>query len=289
MQMRFPLVVLAVAAVIVISGLSYAATNDCTDGTKYFDCSKTPGYIGFRCAPSGLVRDLTCQCEAVPGYITQGTGDDATCVQAKCDDGTKQGECAAAKPKICVGGSTYTDNATKCGCPTGMKPSSVGIICEYNTCSGGTKDGQCSAKTVGKKCVQSGLVDKASECPCKSGYTKQGEACVLECTANDGSKVLAGQCSSTKPKYCNENGYLVEDASKCGCPESQQADSSGKRCVPAGLGGRSGSDLLGGAAGAGSNATGAGAASGTNALSCCCLPTALIGLVGGFVYFRKKK
>ena len=286
--MRFPLVVLAVAAVIVISGLSYAATNDCTDGTKYFDCSKTPGYIGFRCAPSGLVRDLTCQCEAVPGYITQGTGDDATCVQAKCDDGTKQGECAAAKPKICVGGSTYTDNATKCGCPTGMKPSSVGIICEYNPCSDGTKDGQCSAKTVGKKCVQSGLVDKASECPCKSGYTKQGEACVLECTANDGSKVLAGQCSSTKPKYCNENGYLVEDASKCGCPEGQQADSSGKRCVPAGIGGISGSDLLGGAPPAGGNASGTGSA-GANALSCCCLPTALIGMVGGFVYFRKKK
>lgn len=282
--MRISLVVLAIAAVIVISGLSFAATNDCNDGTKYFKCSVTSGYVGFRCAPGGLVRDLTCECEAVPGYMTQGTGDDATCVQAKCDDGTKVGECTATKPKICVGGSTYTDNATKCGCPTGMKPSSVGIVCEYNPCSDGTKDGICSAKSVGKKCVQSSLVDKASECPCKSGYTKQGEACVLQCS--DGTN--AGQCSTTKPKECNTDGYLLDNAAKCGCPEGQQADSSGKRCVPAGIGGISGSDILGGSPPAGGNTSGTGS-TGANPLSCCCLPTALIGIVGGFAFFRKRE
>lgn len=292
--MRLSLLVLAFAAVIVISGMGFAIdVANCADGTPYNGCStKSPGYWchGLINAPTLENYPTKCPCTNQPGWVQEGEGDNAKCIQAKCDDGTKVGECATTKPKVCVGGSTYTDNATKCGCPAGMKPSSVGIICEYEPCSDGTKDGLCSTKSVGKKCVQSALVDKASECPCKSGYIKQGEACVLECTANDGSKVLSGQCSLTKPKYCNENGYLVDDASKCGCPESQVADSSGKRCVASSLlGGLGGSDVLGAPSGGSANATGAGGSSGLGSLQCCCLPTALIGLAGGFVYFRKKK
>lgn len=285
--MRMHALALAGLFVIIAAGLAYAATDDCPDGTKYFKCSVNPNYVGFRCGASGLVRDLTCQCETVPGYVTQGTGDDATCVQAKCDDGTKTGECTANKPKFCVGGSTYADNSTKCGCPSGMKPSSAGIVCEYDPCPDGTKDGVCSSKSVGKLCTQGQLVDKASQCPCSKDYTKKGEACLLLCS--DGTE--AGKCSATLPKECSETGYLLDNAAKCGCPSDQVADASGKRCVPAGLlGGIGGSDLLGGSAPAPSgNASGAGSAAGAGGLSCCCLPTALIGLAGGFVFFRKRE
>jgi len=289
--MRLSLVALAFAAVVIVfSGAFFAATSDCLDGTKYFKCSTNPNNVGYRCGPNGLVRDLTCPCEAVPGFITQGTGDSATCVQAKCDDGTKTGECSQVQganyKRVCVGGTTYTDNATQCGCPDSTKQdiSPGGLACIYKPCSDGTKDSACSTKTPGKKCVQSSLVDKASDCPCKTGYTKQGEACVLLCS----DQTVSGQCSSTKPKYCSDTGYLLDNAGKCGCPEGQVADGSGVRCVPAGIGGISGSDLLGGTAPA-SNASGTGTSAGLGGLQCCCLPTALIGLAGGFVFFRKKK
>jgi len=43
-----------------------------------------------------------------------------------CYDGTKEGECSAAKPQMCVNGYLL-DNAAKCGCPDGL--SAVGKQC----------------------------------------------------------------------------------------------------------------------------------------------------------------
>ena len=288
--MRISLFVLAfVAAAMAFAGLAYAVdTSPCSDGTAYGHCSTVnPGNFctGSVSSPGLAPYTNFCICENVPGWVTQGTGETATCVQAKCDDGTKMGECTTTKPKFCVGGSTYADNATKCGCPSGQQPSKAGIVCEYLPCSDGTKDTMCSAKAEGKKCVQGSLVDRASDCPCTNGYTKQGEACVLLCT--DGTP--AGQCSTTQPMDCSDNGYLLANANKCGCPSGQIADSSGKRCISSGLGGISGSELLGSPAGSSQNASGAASGTGIGGLSCCCLPTALIGLAGGFVFFRKKK
>lgn len=287
--MRLSLVVLAVAAVVIaFSGMLFAIdTSPCSDGTLYGKCSsKSPGYYCTGSLSNPALGPLlsVCPCTNYPGWVQDGAGDEATCIQAKCDDGTKMGECTANKPKFCVGGSTYADNATKCGCPSGQKASPAGISCEYLPCSDGTKDGICSSKSVGKKCVQSVLVDKASECACKSGYTKIGEACVLQCS--DGTE--SGKCSLTKPKECNENGYLLDNAGKCGCPDGQVADSSGKRCVPGGIGGISGSDLLGGSSSGGNQSAG-GSGAGLGGLQCCCLPTALIGLAGGFAFFRKRE
>ena len=291
--MRISLFVLAfVAAAIGLAGVFYAdivSTSPCSDGTAYGHCSTAnPGNFCTGMAQSPGLTPYTnfCKCEDVPGWVTQGSGDSATCVQAKCDDGTQVGDCTANKPNFCVGGSQYAPNASKCGCPSGQQPSPAGITCQYLPCSDGTKDQVCSTTAEGKKCVQSALVDKASECPCTNGYIKQGEACVMVCS--DGT--VSGQCSATKPKECSDNGYLNDNAGKCGCPSGQVADSSGKRCVSNVLGGISGTDILGSPpAGSSQNASGTASGTGTGGLTCCCLPTALIGLAGGFVFFRKKE
>jgi hypothetical protein len=259
------------------------AVGSCADGTQYGKCSTVNpgGYCtGSINAPTLQVYVAKCKCEAVSGWIQQGDGDDATCVQAKCADGSLTGQCATTKPKVCVGSSTYTDNATKCGCPAGKKIAAGGIFCEFIPCTDGdvsVPEGMCSAKKQ-KKCVNGILVDKASECGCATGQTLQGESCGIVCLL-DGTK--DGACSSIKPKECT-NGYLLDNAVKCGCPDGLNA--VGKQCTNSILGSTNGADLLGGSG----NDTNAAAGS-SNALSCCCLPTALIGIIGGFVFVRKNE
>ena len=259
--------------------------GSCADSTQYGKCSTiNPGSYctGSISAPALQVYVAMCRCEAVSGWIQQGSGDDATCVQAKCADGTTNGQCSAVtKPKVCVGGSTYTDNATKCGCPAGKRVAAGGIFCEFIPCTDGdvsVPEGTCSAKKQ-KKCVNGALVDKASECGCPTGQTMQGETCGVVCS--DGTS--DGSCSSTKPKEC-VNGYLLDNALKCGCPDDKP-NIVGKQCTDSIVGSTGGADLLGAESG---NGTGA-PAGGSSALSCCCLPTALIGIIGGFAFFRKNE
>jgi hypothetical protein len=279
--MRHLAFILAFAALAL--GMAHAITvGSCADGTQYGKCSTTnPGSYctGSISAPSLQLYVAMCKCEAVAGWVQQGEGEGATCVQAKCADGTTNGQCSSVtKPKVCVGGSNYYDNATKCGCPAGKRVAANGISCEFIPCSDGdvsVPEGTCSAKKE-KKCVNGALVDKASECGCPIGETRDGETCGIVCS--DGTK--DGVCSSTKPKEC-VNGYLLDNAAKCGCPGGQVA--AGKKCTDSVLGGLTGADLLGGSAG---NETG-NATGGSSALSCCCLPTALIGIIGGFAFFRK--
>ena len=265
-------------------GMAHAFGSPCADGTQYFECSTvSPGYL---CTLNGLEQSVdnpngkSCPCTVVAGWEQQGSGDSATCVQAKCADGTLTGQCATTKPNVCTGGSTYSSNATKCGCPAGKRMAAGGIFCEFIPCTDGdvsVPEGTCSAKKQ-KKCVNGALVDKASECGCPSGQTVQGETCGVVCSdgTNDGS------CSSTLPKEC-VNGYLLDNAAKCGCPEGLTM--VGKQCTDAVVG-LPGSDILGGNSSAGN---GTGATGSSSALSCCCLPTALIGIVGGFAFFRKKE
>jgi len=263
--------------------MAHAVTvGSCADGTQYAKCSTAnPGSycIGSISAPTLQLYVSKCPCEAVSGWVQQGAGDDATCVQAKCSDGTLNGQCSAVtKPKVCVGGTTYADNATKCGCPAGKRVAAGGVFCEFIPCTDGdvsVPEGMCSAKKQ-KKCVSGVLVDKASECGCPTGQTLQNESCGVVCS--DGTH--DGACSATKPKECT-NGYLLDNAVKCGCPEGLNA--AGKQCTNSILGSTNGADLLGSAG----NDSNSGAAGSSNALSCCCLPTALIGVIGGFAFFRK--
>ncbi|MCX6771372.1 MAG: hypothetical protein NTX79_04930 [Candidatus Micrarchaeota archaeon] len=112
----------------------------------------------------------------------------ATCTvsgsQQTCSDGTPSGNCAITKPKVCVGGSTYYDNATKCGCPAGKRVAAGGVYCEFIPCTDGdvsVPEGMCSAKKQ-KKCVSGVLVNKASECGCPSSMTTVGESCISAST-----------------------------------------------------------------------------------------------------------
>ena len=267
-------------------GMAHAITvGNCADGTQYGKCSSVnPGSwcTGIMDSPTLGALLTKCPCSNYPGWVQEGTGDDATCVQSKCADGTMNGQCSAVtKPKVCVGGATYSDNATKCGCPAGKKVAAGGIFCEFVPCNDSgvsVPEGMCSAKKQ-RKCVGGALVDKASECGCPVGQTLQGETCGVVCL--DGTK--DGSCSSTKPKECT-NGYLLDNAVKCGCPDDKP-NQVGSQCTNSVLATVPGADLLGGAA---SNSTGTGAAS-SNALSCCRLPTALIGIIGGFAFFRKNE
>lgn len=275
--MRFVAIALF-GIILLFSGVSFAGTSPCMDGTAYFACSRVAGYVGMRCGPNGLARDISCQCESVPGHITVGSGDSSVCELAKCGN-INVGACDTSnKPKYCVNGQLI-DNATKCSCPAGKRIAANGLSCEFIPCNdSGTavQEGQCSAKKQ-KKCVSGALVDKASECGCPAGKTKVGEACFILC--EDNSK--DGECSSTKPKEC-VNGYLLDNAAKCGCPEGKTA--VGKQCADSILGGIGGADLLGGLGG---NQTGT-AGAGASPLSCCCLPTAMIALAFGFAFVRKK-
>jgi len=286
--MRFSVLILA-AVMIFSAGLGFAIdAANCLDGTPYNGCStKTPGYWchGSLTSPTLDVLLTVCPCTKTPGWAQQGEGDNAICVQAKCSDGTSNGQCSITKPKMCVNGA-LADNATACGCPSGKKASANGLTCEFIPCTDGTvsvPEGLCSPKTSGKKCVNGQLVDKASDCPCKSGTTKQGEACVVLC--EDSTK--SGECSTAKPKECVMSetgiGVLIDNAAKCGCPSGQVAD--GKRCTTtiSVLGG--GADLLGGTSG---NSSQSGSSS-ASPLACCCLPAALIMLVAGFATFGKNE
>jgi|GEM_PF-1072306 len=284
---------LIVVALVLASGIAFAYGEPCADGTKYGQCStKSPGLYCTGTPPILQPYVALCPCEKVNGYLQQGTGDSATCVQALCGDGTKNGECAKTKPNVCVGGEMYAPNATKCGCPSGKRVSSGGVFCEFIPCdyNGETvNEGACSVKK-GKSCFGGVMVDNAS-CGCPIGTTKVGDKCSMLCS--DGT--IDGSCSATKPKKCVA-GDLVYDADLCGCPEGQTK--IGKQCAANALDMLgSGTDLLTGANGNGNqnangNATpagGLGAGAGTTPLSCCCLPTALIGIIGGFVAFGKGK
>jgi len=275
--MRFLL--LTVAAMLFLGGTVFAGTSPCENGaTAYFACSqKSPGY---ECGPDGLRLNVARCCTQVPGHVISGTGDDATCVAAKCGN-LNNGDCDTNnKPKVCLNGA-LVDNATKCGCPTGTRISANGHSCDPIPCNDSgvmVNNGMCSGKTPGKKCVGGTLVDKASECPCSGGKTKVGERCVLLC--EDGTE--DGACSATKPKKCT-NGYLLDAADSCGCPDGKNA--VGKQCADSVLGSLGSANVLGGGA---PTANDTGTATGASSLSCCCLPTALIALAAGFVFVRKR-
>ncbi|MFA6489226.1 MAG: hypothetical protein WCT52_00930 [Candidatus Micrarchaeia archaeon] len=278
---------LAIVVLIALSGAVFAEidTSPCSDGTPYGKCSTAnPGNwcTGSPGAHALMQYVALCSCTAVPGWIQDGTGDTATCVQATCDDGTKNGNCAKTKPKVCIGGSAYADNATKCGCPAGKRKAANGIFCESIPCNYSgeiVNEGLCSAKKA-KMCQNGAMVDAATACGCPAGQTKVGEKCSLVCT--DGT--LNNACSTTKPRKCVD-GDLVDDAQSCGCPSGQSA--VGKNCAESVLGALGGVDLLGSGNTNANNSSGGSATS--NPLSCCCLPTALIGIIGGFAFFRKEE
>ncbi len=276
---------------LLLAGITHAFGEPCADKTTYGHCSTANPGNYCTGTPSALQFYVAlCKCEAVPGWVQQGSGDSASCVQAKCPDGSSNGQCSITKPKMCVNGA-LADNSTKCGCPSGKTQSANGVTCDFIPCTDSgvsVPEGQCSPQTRGKICSGGQLVDKASSCPCKSPAVPQGEVCVLFCTGDDGAKTKSGDCAASKPQECTVSqtgvGVLVDNAAKCGCPDGKAAD--GIRCVAKATGVTGGSaDLLG----ANSSSNQSGSQAGAGALSCPCCPAAVIGLLMiGFVAYRKQ-
>lgn len=281
-------IVLAVLAMAALPDTVYAiTTGSCSDGTPYNGCSSvSPGYWchGSINSPTLDVLLTVCPCSKTAGWMEQS----GACVKANCNDGTQAGQCSITKPKQCVNG-VLMDNATACHCPSGYQIDANKITCSAIPCNvSGTPvvSGQCYK---GQLCQSGQMVDKASQCPCISPAVAQGEKCVVFCTDSGANKIAVGSCSAVDYKQCilsgTGTGVLLANATACGCPSGQTAN--GAYCtasVAGALGGAA--DILGGAQ-AGNNSSGASVTGSANALSCCCLPTAMIGIVGGFVAFRK--
>ena len=290
---------LAFGILAIISGMAFAiSTGTCADGTAYGGCSSaSPGYWchGSLSSPSLDILLTQCPCSKTAGWAQQGSGDDATCIQSKCPDGSSNGQCSITKPKTCSNGA-LVDNSTKCGCPSGKAQSANGVTCDFIPCTDNSvsvPEGQCSPQTRGKMCTGGQLVDKASSCPCKSPAVPQGEVCVVYCTGDDGSKTKSGDCAASKPQECVLSqtgvGVLVDNAAKCGCPEGKVAD--GIRCVAKVTGATGASaDLLGAASPSSNSSSQPGSSTSASALSCPCCPAAVIGLLMiGFVAYRKNE
>ena len=159
----------------------------------------------------------------------------------KCSDGTWYSTCSTTKPKYCNSNGNLVDNCSTCGCPTGQECKtisgafgSVAYVCQQvSTCSDGTLYSTCST-TKPKYCDSNGnLVDNCNTCGCPTGQQCTTSSspfgtsynCQQIPTCSDGT--LYSTCSTTKPKYCDSNGNLVDNCNTCGCPTGQTCSSGG--------------------------------------------------------------
>ena len=212
-----------------------------------------------------------------------GQGVEDTCVLAQCGN-ISSGNCDPSNQPKDLSMGVLIDNATKCGCPQGMTMQADKLTCAYPPCNdGGTTvaNGVCSARSIGMECVNGQLAWNASFCPCHNGLTQVGQTCVQTCW--DGT--LAGNCSSTLPEEC-VNGYLIDNATDCGCPQGEVAVGTecGNASATSGI-----NDITPPAVPLGSNQTAASNILGGTGSNCCCFPTMLAGIAGGYVFFRKKE
>jgi hypothetical protein len=198
--------------------LLFSNLNVCADGTPIGECSVTRRPL--RCKNGVMVPDASCGCDA--GF----TFKDGTCVPDNgcgyfCPDGTLIGSCSASKPLECNSDLTLTTNAQKCGCPPGFF--AQGNVCKpertTTDCPGGVPRLACSPSQP-FYCNRDGKVETRGDlCGCPEGFTLDGTNCkadtgggATECADN----TAKGQCSTTRPFYCNDALELVSRES-CGC------------------------------------------------------------------------
>jgi len=151
-----------------------------------------------------------------------------------CSDGTAYGVCSSTKPQYCDGG-VLINKCTSCGCASGQSCNQTSNTCYVpvtpQTCSDGTTYGQCSA-TEPKYCSNGVLTDSCLTCGCPTSQScnQTTNACYVPVnpqTCSDGT--IYGQCSVTKPKYCN-NGVLTDSCSACGCLSGQSCNQTSNAC-----------------------------------------------------------
>jgi hypothetical protein len=203
-------------------------TIPCADGTAPNTCSSRQP---FRCELGQLLPKAT-QCGCPSGY-TQ-VGDSCTKSGAtSCADGTPSSQCSTQKPYFCDGDGQLAVRASLCGCPTGYAPAGDQCIQDAppgSVCSDGTALSICSS-TKPLYCNAAAVLEpKATLCGCPPGTQGQGDFCRVPGGSVCADGTAIGQCSSTKPLFCNPAGALVSDVASCGCPSGFV--SSGGLCYP---------------------------------------------------------
>ncbi len=142
----------------------------------------------------------------------------------RCVDGTPNGICSQNYNGYLCQNGNLRESASKCGCPTNFAKDSNSEACVPLKCSDGTIAGQCSSNQplyCNSNAGSPALIEKASLCGCRNGFERSfdGDSCIAKISrCSDGTAY--GQCSPTKPLYCN-NGILEENANSCGCPAGQ--------------------------------------------------------------------
>lgn len=107
-----------------------------------------------------------------------------------------------------------------------FQPEHTGV---YARCSDGSVFSQCSTDTL--YCNNGKLMDFCGKC----GYTCPPESPICNADGTCGTPSCAdgtpfGECSATRPIYCQE-GELVNDCAVCGCPDGQSSCLAGGTCV----------------------------------------------------------
>jgi len=172
---------------------------------------------------------------------SDGTCKDFTCIYNNTH--FQPNECLPEKPKQCKN-KEIIDNCRECKCPS-----------EYH----------CQANNTCHFCPVEGDVNNNGESDCNDYYcilgVSMGTMTLEECpcsdtdgdgypgTSNDVSEEFAilynlgffcmacwdttptGECSSTKPFYCNEDATLVKNCQVCGCPDGEVCQKDGE-CLP---------------------------------------------------------
>lgn len=148
-------------------------------------------------------------------------------------------ECKAIKgtcAKSCSSTTQVNNDKMDCG-TAGWFWKVQTTCCTKKSCSDGTPQGSCSTVDKPKYCnTGAKLVDLPSRCPCPDGLVKKGNKCVTPTPApvkkdkcDDGTKLK--DCSTTKPKWCNAAGSLIDSPKTCGCPDGQVYNKYSAKCV----------------------------------------------------------
>jgi len=281
-----------------ISIFAQAYQEKCSDGTPYWECSKTkPGYACLydEKSPNGvsLQNDLInkivkdpktkqpkCACENFPGYAEM----NGECVKTSCEYNSKtynNGECISQeKPKICRMGKIEEDPSI-CGCPIGKEISSDKKTCQARVgCRWGSVNCQ-----PGYKCkYQENDPNDDGKCTPVSGCADFiPEQTKIKCTSLE-------YCDTTT----DPNGKCVP---KPGCINLNPPCKSDERCNPITNTCEKLSTLSGlfdgktqTNASSASNAPAPSSKPGIGSIKCCCLPTFLaLGLLGLSILFKNKE
>lgn len=193
----------------------------CENGTTVLWCSCENGQWACVISPENQCPSETkCIDNDSDGYGASGS---TGCPKsgADCNDNTsainpgKSEVCGDATDNNCNG--QVDENCQQTDCANGQikqcGPTTDTGACQYGTqtCSGG-QWGSCVGAVYPTTEICTNNID--DDC---DGQTNES------CSCSDNTSY--GQCSTTKPKFC-ENGTLVNKCATCGCPSGQQCQSN---------------------------------------------------------------